>query len=292
MDVQIVLVPYDSGQRGVRMGAGPEHLRASGLEAYLASHGHSVALEVVESAPTWHAEIHTAVELMRLLAKRIYAARAVGRFPLVLSGNCNAAVGVIAGLGASTGVLWFDAHADFNTPETTTSGFLDGMGLAMVAGRCWRQMTATIENFHPVPDSSIVLLGARELDLSEVAALMHSGITRLTVSEALERIKPLLNVIVSQAKQFYIHLDLDALDTTVGRANPYAAPGGFSLVDLISLLSTIASRLPVSGLTISAYDPSCDRTGAVQEAAFAATASLLSAIDGKLSMTKAPHQAV
>jgi arginase len=85
---------------------------------------------------------------------------------------------------------------------------------------------------------------------------------------------------------------LDALDTTVGRASAYAAPGGFSLVDLISLLSTIASRLPVSGLTISAYDPSCDRTGTVQEAAFAATASLLSAIEDKLSMTKAPHQAV
>ena len=287
-----MLVPYDSGQRGVRMGAGPEHLRASGLEAYLAAHDHSVALEVVESAATWHAEINTAFELMRLLAKRIYAARSVGRFPLVLSGNCNAAVGVIAGLGASTGVLWFDAHADFNTPETTTSGFLDGMGLAMVAGRCWRQMTATIENFHPVPDSSILLLGARELDPSEVAALMHSGITRLTVSEAQERIRPLLDVIVSQAKQFYVQLDLDTLDTTVGRASAYAAPGGFSLVDLISLLSTIASRLPVSGLTISAYDPSCNRTGTVQEATFAAIASLLSAIDGKLSLTNAPHQAV
>jgi Arginase/agmatinase/formimionoglutamate hydrolase, arginase family len=281
MEVQIVLVPYDSGQRGVRMGAAPEHLRASGLEAYLAAQGHSVALEVVESAGIWHAETQTAFELMRLLAKRVYAARAAGRFPLVLSGNCNAAVGVIAGLGASAGVLWFDAHGDFDTPETTTSGFLDGMGLAIVAGRCWRQMTASMENFHPVPESSIVLLGARELDLSEAAALMDSGITRLSVSEARERIMLLLDVIVSRAEQFYVHLDLDALDTTVGRANTYAAPGGFSLVDLISLLSKIANRLPVSALTVSAYDPSCDKTGTVQEAAFAAVASLLSVVDAR-----------
>ena len=72
------------------------------------------------------------------------------RFPLVLAGNCNAAVGVVAGLGPGAAVLWCDAHADFNTPETTTGGFLDGMGLATVTGRCWTSMAARVPGFVPV----------------------------------------------------------------------------------------------------------------------------------------------
>jgi arginase family enzyme len=59
----------------------------------------------------------------------------------VLSGNCNTAVGTISGLGTSDlGVVWFDAHADFNAPETTTTGFTDGIGLAVAVGHCWKAM--------------------------------------------------------------------------------------------------------------------------------------------------------
>lgn len=71
MDVQLLLVPYDSGQRGIRMGAGPEHLCAAGLETHLAAQGHIVFLEVIEPASTkWRAEISTSFELMRVFAGR------------------------------------------------------------------------------------------------------------------------------------------------------------------------------------------------------------------------------
>ena len=70
------------------------------------------------------------------------------RFPVVLAGNCNSYVGTLAGLETDrAGVSWFDAHGDFNTPETTTTGFLDGMGLAMASGRCWKAMPETIAWF-------------------------------------------------------------------------------------------------------------------------------------------------
>jgi arginase len=278
MDLQVILVPYDSGQRGIRMGAGPEHLCASGLEAHLAARGHTISLDVIEASSTgWRAEISTGFELMRELATRVRAARALGRFPLVLSGNCNVSVGVLAGLGAGTGVLWFDAHADFNTPETTTTGFLDGMALSMVTGRCWREMAKSIDGFQAVPDLGIVLLGARDLDEEEEAALAQSQIIRLNASEPPARIVPLLQSMEPAVKSFYLHLDLDALDSAAGRANSYAVPGGFTSADLVALSSTIAGTVPISALTLSAFDPSCDEAGRITETAFAAIAEVLGA---------------
>ena len=75
----------------------------------------------------------TAFELHGLVSGRVRQAIAEGGFPLVLSGNCNtAAIGAIAGAGPEDlGIVWFDAHGEFNTPETTTTGFIDGMGLAI-----------------------------------------------------------------------------------------------------------------------------------------------------------------
>lgn len=278
MDLQLLLVPYDSGQRGIRMGAGPEHLCVAGLEAHLAARGHTVFLEVVEAASTsWPAEVATSFELMRALATRVRAARALDRFPLVLSGNCNAAVGVVAGLGAATGVLWFDAHADFNTPETTASGFFDGMALSIVTGRCWREMAKTIDGFQPVPDSAVALLGARDFDEQELAALAGSQIIRLSASEAPARIVPLLQSMAPLVNSFYLHLDLDALDPAEGRANSYAVTGGFTRAELASLLSRIAGKVHVSALTISAFDPSCDETHRITETALAAITAVLDA---------------
>ena len=169
MEIRLLLVPYDSGQRNVRMGAGPEHLCAAGLEKHLAAQGHQVDSEVIEPASrNWRAEVQTSFELMRAIAKHVRAARTARRFPVVLSGNCLAAVGVIAGLGPGTGVIWIDAHGDFNTPQTTTSGFLDGMTLATATGQCWGELARSIEGFEPVPENAVVLLGARDLDPGEV----------------------------------------------------------------------------------------------------------------------------
>ena len=140
--VRTVFAPYDSGHRGVRMGAGPGHLWDNGLPELLRSESRPLVtfVDVVpESDPP--AEVATAFELDRLVAGQVREAVSAGEFPLVLSGNCNTSVGTIAGAGPEgLGVVWFDAHADFETPETTTTGFTDGMGLAIVVGHCWKTM--------------------------------------------------------------------------------------------------------------------------------------------------------
>jgi len=264
MEIRLLLVPYDSGQRNVRMGAGPEHLRRAGLAEQLAAHGHGVDAQVIEPASVnWRAEVQTSFELMRAVAEQVREARAAGRFPLVLSGNCLAAVGVIAGLGARTGVLWIDAHGDFNTPQTTMSGFLDGMTLATATGRCWVELARSIDGFEPVPDNAIAMFGVRDLDPGEAQTLARSGVVRLNADATSAEIGPVLESLLQINERFYVHLDLDSLDPTEGRANGYVARGGFSNEKLQSLLSVIASKLPVAAMTLASYDPAYDSEGKI-----------------------------
>lgn len=272
MDVRLLLVPYDSGQRGVRMGAGPECI-CPNLKKQLVRQRHAVDEKTIEPAsPGWHAEVQTSFELMRAIAVQVRRARADRRFPLVLSGNCNAALGVLGALGPDTGVIWFDAHGDFNTPQTTMSGFFDGMTLATATGRCWAEMARSIDGFAPVPDDALILLGVRDLDPGEAATLSRSQIVRLGVREAGEQLPLILANLSGRLKQFYLHLDLDALDPTEGRANAFAVPDGFSRDHLQALLNTVASTLPISAMTLASYDPAFDHDGAVRR--FAAEAAL------------------
>jgi arginase len=258
------------------MGAGPEHLRASGLAEHLTAQGHTVEVHVIEpEAQNWRAEVQTSFDLMRVIAENVRTARAAKRFPIVLSGNCSAAIGVIAGLGTRTGIVWLDAHGDFNTPQTTMSGFFDGMTLATATGQCWAEMARRVEAFEPVPEQAVVLLGARDLDPGEETALARSRIVRLSAHAAVLGIEPVLNSLGSEMSRCYLHLDLDALDPSEGRANSYSARGGFSREDLQQLLTTVAGALPVRALTIAGYDPSFDKAGTVCATAFDAAANVL-----------------
>src|SRR5918998_1433726 len=176
-DVSVVVVPYDSGHRGLRMGAGPEHLVEGGLAEALRTGSRGASFATVRPEGDPPAEVATAFELHGLVSERVRGALAEGRFPLVLSGNCNASVGTISGAGAEgLGIVWFDAHADFNTPETTTTGFTDGMGLAIAVGHCWRKMAEGVPGFSPVAEENVVLAGVREVEPSEQRRLAASNI--------------------------------------------------------------------------------------------------------------------
>jgi arginase len=273
MDIQLLLVPYDSGQRGWRCGAGPEHLVRAGLPAHLHRQGHTVsAIHIIEDDPARPpAEIRTAFELARRLAVSVRSVRAAGHFPLVLSGNCNTAVGTLSGLTpARRATFWFDAHGDCNTPETTTSGLLDGMGLAMTTGLCWHHLAATVPGFQPVAAEDTFLLGARELDPPEAALLQGSAITSIPVGHIPEGLSgalagaPLANTIG------YLHLDVDVLDPTVDHASHLPAPNGVSLSDLTAAIALLRARVPLGAAALSSYSPEDDHDQAVCRAAFAA----------------------
>lgn len=267
MDIQLLLVPYDSGNRGARMGAGPEAVLDAGLERTLRERGHTVHTKVAELSPgSWHAEIQTSFELMRMLSRAVREAREAGRFPIVLAGNCSTAVGTLAGLPAGMGVAWFDAHGDFNTPETTTSGFLDGTAVATITGRCWKQLAVTV-GFKPIPDERVVLIGTHDLDSIEGRMLADSNIDVIEPTKIRTDLARTLNSIGQHVEQIYVHLDLDVLDSSVASANSYALSGGLTLEDVEYALSEIAREFQIAAVTLSAYDPGADTSEQAAQAA-------------------------
>jgi len=269
MEIQLLAVPYDSGNRGVRMGAGPEALLTAGLQQALRAAGHTVHVKIAELPPhSWNAEIQTGFELMRMLSSAVRDARAANRFPIVLAGNCNTAIGTVAGLGAdSTGIVWFDAHADFNTPETTTSGFLDGTALAILTGRCWTQLAATVPDFQPVADQRVCLVGTRDIDSLEGGLLDESGVEVVSPRQIRSTLRQTLTSINEHVENAYVHLDLDVLDSGVAAANKFAVSGGLTLGDMDYALSEIAQTLRITGVALTAYDPAEDSDGAAAAAA-------------------------
>ena len=113
------------------MGRGPEQLIEQGAADELSKAGHEALVESIESEREFRTEVTSSLELSRKLASRVLDARSRGALPIVLSGNCSASLGALTGLDTEDlGLVWFDAHGDFNTPETTESGYFDGMAMA------------------------------------------------------------------------------------------------------------------------------------------------------------------
>ncbi len=238
MPTRFFSLPYDSGHRGVRMGAGPLRL----AEAL------NVEVTEIEPASEWRAEIRTTFELYRNLA----AAIAPGDLPVVFSGHCGAAGAVAAAAGVDgLALVWFDAHGDYNTPDTTDTGFLDGMFLSVLTGRSWKSIARTIPRFAPLDPKRVVHCGGRDWSPGEREAMLADEV-RVARSAAEVSFDGI------DAKRILIHLDVDALDPRFGRANSYACDGGLSPDDLLSVIERAKSRFEIAGLVIAAYDPSCD----------------------------------
>jgi arginase len=268
--VRLLQVPYDSGAREARMGAGPTALAQAGAAGRLRARGHAVREQVLHPAPGWHAELRTAFELQRAVAGAATEAHARGELPLLLSGNCNATVGMLAALGGTrTGLVWLDAHGDLNTPGSDPGGFLDGHGLAMVVGWCWRAATATVPGFVPLPEEHVVLAGARDLDPPELEALPRSGIRWLPPAAARDGAvtAAALDELVARVDVVHLHVDLDVHDPSIAPANGYAAPDGLTAGEVQRIARQVAGRVRLGSATLAAYDPSYDPAGRMRETA-------------------------
>jgi arginase len=218
--------------------------------------------------------------LFGLVAERVRETAASGNLPLVLSGNCNATVGVVAGLAGAfpeeeVGVVWFDGHADFNTPETTTSGFLDGMGLAIVVGHCWAGMRRAVPAFRPVREENVVFVGSRGASPVEKERLRKSGATVVEERSVREcggrgALGIALDEVAGRVRRVHVHLDLDVLDPeVVGPANEFALEGGISAEETEACVKAIRERFEIASATVAPYDPSFDQERRVLEAGIA-----------------------
>jgi arginase len=272
MNVQIIQVPYDSGHKGVRTGRGPSRFIEHGINQILRDCGHGVNVCQIESTVSLPTEIGTGFELNRLLAESVRLAISNNRFPLVLAGNCNSCIGTIAGIDSSRlGIIWFDAHGDFNTPETTVTGFLDGMGLAMATGRCWQALLKTVPGFVPIPENHVVHVGSRDLDVEERKMLEQAGIPLVVPASKretniLETLRTALTELKNHVDRVYLHIDMDVLHTEQGQPNHLAVPGGLPVEIVENAIGMVREYFSIEGCGISSYDPTHDKGDSVLNA--------------------------
>ena len=171
-----------------------------------------------------------------------------GNVPVLLAAECSIAattLPVVAARRPDAKVLWLDAHGDFNTPESTPSGYLGGMALAAATGR-WQ--TGLTDGSFPL--DRVVLAGVRELDEPERRALEGSPVTVIGASpiETLVAVKNALD-----GAPVYIHLDLDVIDPEEFPAQ-FPAPGGLAAEKLYDLLEAVAGDCEIVGVEITAFE--------------------------------------
>jgi arginase len=257
------------------MGRGPFHLLRNGLKEHLCTLEPDLEVVEVRLPENFYAEAQALVALQKLAVEAIRESLARDRRVLILSGNCGpAALSAASALDPrTTGVIWFDAHADFNTPETSASGFLDGMALSILTGRCWPALAARFASFEPVPEGNVILVGARDLDAPEAEALGRSGIRNIARNR-IEQLEEAVAELSGRVKHFYVHLDVDVLDKSEGNANSYASAGGLSADELYAALELLqqSGRIRIAGIT--SYDPACDRDGRIRAIVTSAAAIL------------------
>jgi len=265
--IGLLRVPYHLGRAGIGMGAGPDRLLSAGFEGLLHAQGLPVTMRQVELPGPFQHEIGAYFGVQMAVARHIRDAVEQGDFPFVLGGDCGCVLGATAGLslgGQAGGVIWFDAHGDMNTPETTTSGFLDGMPVAVLTGGCWAGLAASIPGMTVLPTDHLLLAGARALDdherdfirLVKMPFVGPEGLGGIgsefsaAVSELAERVESV-----------HVHVDLDVIDISDGRANEFAADGGPTLDALDAALRVIGAQISVNSVSLTSYNPAVDLDG-------------------------------
>ena len=176
--------------------------------------------------------------------------------PVTFAGDCCTAVPMLAGLqraGIDPFLTWFDAHGDFNTWETTPSGFLGGMPLAWVVGRGEQTVPETV-GLRPLLETDVILTDARDLDPGEAEAVSGSGMTHLkSTLDLLDHVLP--------ERPLWVHFDTDVIRPEDAPAMNYLAPGGPSAEDLGRVFDRLAATGGICAVSVSAWNPALDPAG-------------------------------
>jgi arginase len=260
------------GRRGVDMG--PSAIRYAGLEERLTGLGFSVddsgnvLTSVVEATELEDEHARYLPQISRtcaLIAERVVEAVGAGETPLVLGGDHSVALGTLSGLASARGVggvLWIDAHADLNTPETSPTGNVHGMPLAAAIGLGGDRFADGPLTLPAVDPSRVAILGARSLDPAERELLRRSDVTVLTMTE-IDRIG--IETAVERALEkiagpgfVHVSLDMDALDPAIAPGVGTPVQGGLTYREAHLALELVAESGLAGSLEVVEVNPVLD----------------------------------
>jgi len=280
LDVSIIGVPMDLGanRRGVDMG--PSAVRYAGLHGALQALGHRVTdlgnlvVPGPEHGPKGDPRAHYLSAIVAVcgeLARRVADAVRAGSLPLVLGGDHSLSVGSIGGLRAvhpDAGVIWLDAHGDFNTPETSPSGNVHGMPLAAAAGLGAPELVRCAGP-EPVRPQRVALIGVRDLDPEERRLIKDSGVLVFTI-EDVDRLG--LTVVMERTLEHmrrhtdrvHVSLDMDVFEPDLAPGVGTPVPGGLTYREGHQAMEMLAESGLVASMDIVEVNPILDvanRTG-------------------------------
>jgi arginase len=271
--LKIALVQQPFSPNGTS--TGPRTMAGGGIREILAGMGAAVRVQEIGLTALEATEYGGWKKLGMALghfADTVAANERGGLFTVGLLATCPSMPGLVAGLQRSgaggaparVGMLWLDAHPDFNTPETTRSGSLGGMPVAVATGRALHRMRLDAKLDPPLPDERVVMGGVRLTDPLEQELLDSSRIQQVSVDD-LRRRSPALFAQLDRldriSDKLYIHIDLDVLDPREVRHHQNAVPGGPSSEELATLFEEIFRRYPKASAIGFATIPSNDENG-------------------------------
>ncbi|MBA2758951.1 MAG: arginase family protein [Chloroflexia bacterium] len=287
MGLSLVAVPYRYDELHDGLGLGPGALLDGGLVVALRQAGVEVSDPVEVRLPEdERIDGPIAANIGRLgahVGRHVSeACEGEGRV-LVLAGDDTTSVGVIAGLqlahgaGHRIGIVWFDAHGDFNTPETSVSNILAGMPLAILAGLAgplWRESAMLAAT---VPTDRMVIAGVRELDDAEEQLLRSTDVQILRHAESLSgwTFADAMSRLAEKVDEIYVHIDLDVLDPSLVPSSSTPSPRGMTLANMEKLLDQAFATGKVAVVGLAGLNP---RAGQRGETSTASAKALLLAV--------------
>lgn len=292
-DIRLIGVPVDLGanRRGVDMG--PFALRYAGLQKALAELGHTVTdagnllvpgPEQCRAGAPEARYLPAIVSVCGELSKRVADDVADGGFPLVLGGDHSLSVGSIGGLlrmMPDAGVIWLDAHGDFNTPATTPSGNVHGMVLAALLGLGASDLVRCVGT-KPLEPERVVMIGVRDLDPGERELIHDTGVLVFTMQEV-DRLgmptvmQKALTHLSSGTSGIYVSLDMDVFEPDLAPGVGTPKSGGFTYREGHLAMEMIAETGLLAGLDIVEVNPILDKANRTAELAVDMARSALGA---------------
>ncbi|MDO5712950.1 MAG: arginase [Tissierellia bacterium] len=290
--LSIIGCPLDMGAslRGARLG--PEAIRLAGIVKRLEDIGYEVrdtgdipvpnhlGLERSDNNLNYLEIVKAAVEE---LEKRVDHEMSEGRFPVVLGGDHAIAMGTIRGVlnhVENLGVLWFDAHGDINTDETTPSGNIHGMPVASLLGLGSYELRAMGHENLKVKKENIVYIGQRDLDAGERSMIKDLGIKVYTMHEVdymgIKKVmEEAIEYLSDRVDGFHVSFDMDILDPEVAPGTGTKVPGGMAYREAHLCLELLAKTKKVVSCEFVEVNPILDVVNKTAEAAVALSGSLL-----------------
>ncbi len=270
MNISIITLPYNTEGKYTGGGAGPASLLSAGLIELLTEDKLKIN-EPVEVGLKADQECYGGWRLVgaanACLTDLTAGERDKNNFILGLLANCNGVIGLLGGLQLNqadiqrpkrVGLVWIDAHGDYNTPDTSPSGMLGGMPVAISAGKCLPNMRQQSGLRIPLQSPDIVMMGLRDLDQLEQEQIEKDGIITLTEQQLVDcssEVDAAMQYLSEREDIIYVHVDLDILNPQLAPAAGLPTPGGLSGQQLGESLRFLLRYPKVKALAMVSYNP-------------------------------------